>query len=354
MNGRALRLVTLMAAAALTAGCSDPEPPPAAVVQPVKVMAVGAADTTVKRDFPATVRATERAIIAFQVPGKLVALPVKEGQAVDKGALLAQLDDADYRANVAAAQAEVDQTEGNFKRAQELVDKNYVSQAEYDKIKAAYDVARTKLDKARKALDDTRLQAPFPGVVARIMVDNYQEVRAKEPVLSLQNNNALELVVNVPESLVLRRDQGASLRLGATFEAIPGKTFDLTVKEFATEADPDTQTFQYVLGLDQTSGHNLLPGMTATVHVAASSDTRAGRVIIPLSALVAGADGVKSVWVVGDDNQVRQRAVVTGELSGADSIAVLDGLGSGDRVVVAGTASLVTGMAVKPVEQIAF
>lgn len=354
MSGRTLALAGLFASFALVVGCSEPPAPPVAVVQPVKVMTIGQSDSTIKREFPATVRATERATIAFQVPGKLVALPVKEGQAVAAGELLARLDDADYQASFDAAQAQLTQTEGNFKRAEELIQKNYVSQAEFDKIKADFDIARSNLSKARKALNDTRLQAPFAGVVARTFVDNFQEVQAKEPVLSLQNNNALELVVNVPEALVLKRDDRAALEIKASFEAIPGKQFELAVKEFATEADPDTQTFRYVLSILDGEGNNLLPGMTATVHVAASSETRSGRVIIPLSALVAGDNGGKSVWLVSQDNTVGLKPVVIGELSGADSVAVREGLASGDKVVVAGTAALVSGLEVKPVETIEF
>lgn len=354
MKGICWRLMVLLSGVLLLVACSEEPERGAPVVQPVKVIVIGGPDATVKREFPATVRASERAQMAFQVPGKLVELPVKEGQSVSRGDLLARLDDADYQANLAAARAAVTQTEGNFRRAQELIEKNYVSQAEFDKIRADYDVARSNLAKAEKAVRDTRLEAPFDGVVARILVDNFQEVQAKSPVASLQNNAALELLVNVPESLILKRDENAAVDLYATFEAIPGQRFDLAIKEFATEADPATQTFQYVMSLQGTGDHNLLPGMTASVHVAATSARRGQRVLIPLSALVAGADGGKSVWRVANDNTVSRVPVSVGELSGDDSIAVLSGLETGDQVVVAGTSMLVDGMAVKPVSTIEF
>lgn len=354
MKGISLRLMVLAVVGIGMVGCGEEPTVLEPVAQPVKVLQIGSADATVLRSFPATVRATERAQIAFQVPGKLVSFLVREGEEVSQGQLLAQLDDADYQADLAAAQASVTQTEGNFRRAQELIEKNYVSQAEFDKIKADYDVALSNLARAQKAVNDTRLEAPFDGVVARTFVDNFQEVQAKETILSLQNNAALELVVNVPETLVLRRDEGALLEINASFEAIADTRFPLSIKEFATEADPATQTFQYVMSLEDTAGHNLLPGMTATVHVAATSERRSERVIIPLSALAAGADGGEAVWVVIADNQVTKAPVTLGELSGEDSIAVLSGLSPGDQVVIAGTASLVEGMVVNPVTQIEF
>lgn len=334
-------------------GCSEsPDEVVSNVVQPVKVSVIGSGESGVVREFPATVRATQRAAIAFQVSGKLVELPVQEGMQVEKGQLLAHIDDTDYRSSVSAAEAERSKTEGNYKRAKGLLADNYVSEAEFDTISAAYDVAKSNLEKAEKALRDTRLLAPFSGVVARTFVENFQEVQAKETVLSLQNNSALELVVNVPENMIVRRDHKMKIIVTGSFDAIPDKVFPLSVKEFATEADSSTQTFQYVLNLEDTSGHNLLPGMTATVRLETQGGLPAERVVLPLAALVAGEQAQKTVWTVSDDGSVHAQPVAVGELVGADKVSVLTGLAVGDRVVIAGMSAMREGLIVKPIEKV--
>lgn len=339
----------------LLAACS-PSPQEVApdVVQPVKVVTVGEGEALAKRNLPGTIRAAQRALLALQVPGKLVALPAYESQKVSKGDLLAQIDDTNYKSDLDATTARVKEAEGNFTRAEGLIEKGYVSRAEFDKIKATLDVARSDRDKAAKALQDTRLLAPFSGVVARVYVENFQEVQAKQQVLSLQNNEDLEVVLNIPESLVRKRDSKQELALSATLEGIPGESFELNIKEFSTEADPDTRTFQYVLGLKNASGHNILPGMTATVHATLLDQSGEGPLSLPLAALSENDAGQKQVWVVGENSQVNTKNVETGELIGDDSIIILSGLERGDKVVVAGISSLVPGKEVKPVSTISF
>ncbi|SFM13187.1 efflux RND transporter periplasmic adaptor subunit [Marinobacter zhejiangensis] len=344
-------------AATLISACGEPPQAPATtVVQPVKVMTVGGDDALLSREFPGTVRAAQRVTMAFQVPGRLVEFPVKEGQQVTQGEELGLLDDSDFRSNLDAALADLSRTEANFNRAKELIEKNYVSQAEYDTIEANYNIAVSNVSKARKALNDTRLVAPFDGVVARTFVQNFEEVQVKEPVLSLQNNDDLEVVVSVPESLVVRRAENAQALIEGTFEGIPGRTFPLTIKEFATVASEDTQTFEYVLSIEETAGYNLLPGMTATVKArqSTSDGESQGPVVIPMSALSSSLDNEPGVWLVDSDNRVSRQAVTTGEFVGGSNITVLSGLTPGDVVVIAGASRMSEGLEVNPIDKVEF
>lgn len=356
MNNK-LWMAACSCALAIIAGCSEPEQQEVAeVTQPVKVMTIGGASGELTREFPGTVRATQRVTMSFQVPGRLVEFPVREGQPVKEGDQLGRLDDSDYRSSLDAAQADLTRSEANFKRAQELIQQNYVSQADYDQIQANYNIAKSNAAKAQKAFDDTHLIAPFDGVVARTFVQNFQEVQAKEPVLSLQNTEELEVVVNVPESLVVRRGDEVDLTLTGTFQSIPGVTFPLKIKEFATEANPDTQTFDYVLSIEDAQGHNLLPGMTAVVRGERTSTAGSANfnIRIPLSALASTEDETASVWVLDESNRVSQHQIITGELTGSDTIEVRSGLAVGDRLAIAGVSTLREGMKVKPIDKVEF
>ncbi len=350
--------VPVLAAALSACGRGEPPPPPE-VARPVKVITLEAPSNTLERSFPGVVRAAERVELAFQVPGKLQELPAKQGNEVEKGELLAALDPRDYRSDLSAAQSNFIEAKSNYERGQELVKDGFISKVDFDRLKARFGTTRSELEKAKKALEDTRLIAPFAGRVARRYVENFQEVQAKEPVVSLQDVSVLEIVVNAPERLIARKQEVGSelLRITATFDTVPGQKFELTIKEFATEADPQTQTFEYVTVMPRPQGMNILPGMTGMVHAfrPGFGGPDLGALAIPAIAVVADNEGKPFVWVVDrETNTVQRRDVETGDLTGAADIKIVSGLEAGDTVAVAAVTQLREGMEIRPVTEIRF
>jgi len=351
------RVIPVVIAFALV-GCGKEEVKEVAeVIQPAKVMIVTGVSNEINRQLPGTVRASQRVNLAFQVPGKLKYFPLKEGQNVSEGEVLGRLDDRDYRSNLSAARAEKTKTKANFKRAEELLVKKFISQAEYDKLKAALDVAASDQEKAEKALDDAELKAPFTGTVAKRYVENFQDVQAKQAIISLQDNSQLEVVINVSESLVSRRkaNDGESLQMTARFEAFPNEEFELFVKEFSTEADSKTQTFEIVLGMKDVKGISLLPGMTAKVFAKKiSTIEESDTYLVPLHAVVADDDENAFVWVVNESsNSVTKKLIALGDLKGKDSIEAI-GLASGDVVVIGGVTKMREGKVIRPIEKVEY
>jgi RND family efflux transporter MFP subunit len=128
-----------------------------------------------------------------------------------------------------AARAELAKAQANFERGATLVEQKFISETEYDQLKAKRGVARARVSTARKALEDAALRAPFAGVVAKRYIENHTDVQAKQRILSLQNVAALEVVVDVPERLVAMRQRDRQGVLVAEFDSVPGKTFPLWV-----------------------------------------------------------------------------------------------------------------------------
>jgi RND family efflux transporter MFP subunit len=216
------------------------------------------------------------------------------------------------------------------------------------------EVARSRFAAAQKDLADTRLTAPFAGIVARQLADNFQNVQAKEPVVSLQNPDALEIVIHVPERVV--RGEPRRAAGFAVFDDLPEQRLPVTLKSFATEADPQTQTYEVVLGLTPPPDLRVLPGMgvevlpdtAASLTDGADAADGAAPVLVPIAAIAAAADGTPTVWVVDPESgTVSSREIETGALQGAD-VAVLSGLAPGERIVTAGVHSLREGMRVHP------
>ena len=335
------------------------------VVRPIKMMTVTSSTDAVQLKFPGMVRAAKKADLAFQrVQGRLSQLPVDEGQMVKEGQLIAQLDQKDFKNNLRDAQGQLAKAKAALESAQSEYDRILRIQKKdpgaasesmvvkrreaVDQSKAEIDSAQAAVDTARDELGYTTLRAPFGGVVSKRYVDNYQEVRAKEPIVSLDDVSSVEILVDVPELIVATFKEGGETQVVAEFAAAPGKQYPLMVKERAMRADPKTQTYQVVFRMPQPDDINVLPGMTATVTGGARMrEETKGVFIVPAIAVVADAAGKPNVWIVDKETlKVQRRAVKTGDLTGTDSIEIIDGLKSGETIAISGVSRLREGMKV--------
>ncbi|MDD1625313.1 MAG: efflux RND transporter periplasmic adaptor subunit, partial [Methylococcaceae bacterium] len=212
--------------------------------------------------------------------------------------------------------------------------------------------AEAALAAARDQLNYTRLRAPFTGVIARKYVDNYQEVTVKEPILSLQNMTDVEVLVDVPESMMVPIRK-AKPRVFADFAADPSRSFELKIKEVALLADNLTQTYQVVMVMPAPTGIRILPGMTATVSIEfGSMAADESTIIVPAIAVWADDAGHPMVWVVDTKTMaVHRRAVTTGDLTGVDSIKVTAGLNPDEVIAISGVSKLQEGQVVRKLEQ---
>jgi RND family efflux transporter MFP subunit len=324
------------------------------IIKPVKLTTVKERGVKVVRTFPGKVRAARRSVLSFKVSGPLVKLPVDEGQFVNKGDLIAQIDQRDFINAVNEARARYREAEQQFKRYKELYAKKQVSKADYDRYRAARDVAAAQLADARNALGDTTLKAPFDGVISKRYVENYYKVQAKEPIVNLQDISRIEILVDVPELFIAEIRDSGMIDLQASFESLPGKKFPLKIKEYSTQADPATQTYQVVLVMDRPEGANILPGMTAwvTATVRDVAGKMSSHIIIPAIAVMDAPGNKPCVWVYDEKaGVVHKREVKVGSLDGSSNIVITSGLKPGEMVVIAGVTKLEEGMKVRPWEK---
>ena len=348
----ARRLPTRIAVLALPLallGCGEepaPELPP--VVRPVKTLVVGG-EQKAELSFPGTTQASDRSILSFRVAGPLIELPVNEGDHVRRGALLARIDPVDFEITVAEARASYQKAAADYDRFKRLYEREAVPLADVELNRAMRDVAKARLEQAEVNLGYTRLTAPYSGWVGRKYVENYESVQAKEPILTVQNLDVIEIVVNVPESIMAQVGSQRDPDLAARFETAPGHEFPLTFKEATAEADPETQTYQVTLSMPQPEVISLLPGMTAEVilgaTVSAEEATADGMgFAIPALAVFADAAGQAQVWVVDTSSMtVQVRSVEIGEPAGSKDVWAVSGLEAGETIAVTAVQELVEG-----------
>jgi len=283
-------------------------------------------------------------------------------------------------AQVRAAEARLANARIEFERFGRMIQLKAIPRTDYDRAETAYRVAQedynaalqilqqssvarpedieaqaaqvrvleSRLGEANVDLKDSTLRAPFRGVIARRFVEQGQNLRAKEPVVQFQDVDEVDIVVDVPESVMIADIRAAEVaQVIATFSSAPGRQFPVRVKEMAQAADPVTQTFQVRVTMKSPPDLNVLPGMTATVTLTTHRrGSRDNRILVPISAVFKDDTGVQVAWVVGPDQTVSRRPVKLGEAAGGQ-IAVTEGLQPGDRIAVAGVTFLREKMKVK-------
>jgi RND family efflux transporter MFP subunit len=324
------------------------EPVPPRLVRTLHVTALG---SNTWHEFPGVVEAARKADLSFRVSGELKKISGKEGDLVEKGQLLAQLDDTDYRIQFDSRKAEFDKADNDFKRAGKLVEKGAISSADFDSLKAQRESAKAGLASAMQNLAYTKLKAPFPGRIAIRHVENYEEVQAKQIIVTLQDPSWIMIRIDVPESVMIRVRESSNPEVYAVFNQIPDQRFPLTFKEVSTQSDEQTKTFAVNFVMPAVEGFNILPGMSVTVHAKPEYPNAGGQKVIhvPAHAVLEDTQG-RFVYVVkstGDGmGEVEKRLVVVGELSTL-GLAVTSGLEVGDEVISAGMSKMVPGLVVR-------
>ncbi|MDV2079204.1 efflux RND transporter periplasmic adaptor subunit [Marinobacter xestospongiae] len=349
------RVVILLVVAALAA-CTASEPPPEAPVsRPVKLMTVGNDVPSRTLRFPGSVSAVKQSDMAFEVSGRIVEMPVTEGERVAAGTLLARLDARDYVAGRDRARAERNAARADFNRYDQAYKANAVTAQQLDQARRALEVAEAGYQQASKAMDETVLRAPFAGRIADKLVEDFANVQAKQPVLVLQSDDALEMRVSVPEVDWVREapvSSPATIELEGDLQVVlsslPDRPMPATITAFSGAADPVTRTFEVKVRFHPPAGVSASPGMTGHVAYTPPAESNGNALLVPADAVVTTPDNRPFVWVYEDSTgAVTRRLIDIGELSG-DRLHVLAGLEAGERIAVAGVHTLADGAAVRP------
>ncbi|NLX13029.1 MAG: efflux RND transporter periplasmic adaptor subunit [Phycisphaerales bacterium] len=331
-------------------------PVEASIIRPVKTVVIKDALVFSGRRYPGKVRAAEDVKLAFQVSGQLIELPIKRGQDVEKGALLARLDPRDFSHTLDAKKGVLANAKFNLDKVKELREVNAATPDELSSAQAALDVAEAEMKIAAKALKDTTLRAPFTGIVADISVENFENIRAEQPILSLQDISNVEIEINVPEERIFRSKGAAdNLRFSASFDYLPDRHFEVHIKEYVTQADPATQTYAIRFTMPRPEEPVILPGMTATIqeYLKDTGESKEALFSVPVEVVPVDDAGRYFVWKLAPGQgavwTVHKVEVKVGEMLG-DQIIILEGVESGDRIAAAGVHLLQDGQQVTLLE----
>lgn len=354
-------LVVLMATAMVACSRDDGEQTTAPVVRPAKIIEIKDPVKELMRVFPGVVVSAENTMLSFRVGGRLASLPVNRqvGARVGLGDVLATLDPVDYQNALNNAEASFQLAMTQFKRASELVKDGYVSETEFDRLRARYLSKEAERDQARTNLGYTELRAPFRGRISKVLVKNFESVRTDQLIAILEDADKIDIEIQVPTSVMAQISGEVKAAYRSTgqgqytydveFENSPGQHYPAIVSESETLPDPATLTYRTVVSMPLPEGVEVLAGLRAKVHLdlALLSDI-SPRIYIPLEAVFNPEDipveeGFGHVWLLDPTAMtISRRRVAIGPIS-EFGMTVSDGLKPGDSIIAAGVHMLTEG-----------
>ena len=345
-----MRALLLFATLFLLAGCQQENKPAATEqenIRPARIITVQSTGDEILHEFAARVEALQSVDLSFQVGGPLAELPVREGEIITKGSLVAALDPTDFQLAAKEAEVQLKLAAQDLNRKRKVLKENGIAKSQVEDARSNYDLQRVRLSKAREQLQDSKIHAPFEAYVAQRFFDRHVNVKPGDPIARLLDTTRLQVVFSAPEQLLARTNPENLIRAWAEFPFAPDEEFELNYYENRGEADSLAQTYEVSFTMANPEGWNILPGMTATAKLRLQG-SGTGRMLIPASAIVPAADNSLSVWVYDPDTQMVDKRLIETASPQSNGVPVARGLVSGEQIVVTGVSYLQTGMRVQP------
>lgn len=294
-----------------------------------------------------TATAVQGVTVSADLPGIVESLHFESGRPVRRGAVLVVLDAGQERAQLAAAEAELEVTRLHYERQAGLVDRGVTSRADYDRALAAFRQAEAQIDEIRATIERKTIRAPFSGTLGIRKVNVGEYLDPGDPIVPLQSLDPIYVDFAVPQQEVAVLASGAIVKVS---ESPDGEALVGRISAVDSVVDPATRNVAVQAVFDNPDGR-LRPGMFVEVRL--DAEVAAPVVALPASA-VAYAPYGDSVFVVeeltGPDGATysgaRQRFVRLGPARG-DLVAVVAGLEAGAEVVTSGAFKLRDGAAVR-------
>ena len=291
------------------------------------------------------VEAVKGSVIAPQVSGSITALPVKVGDRVKAGQLLARIDTrmanqqaASNQAQVAAAQAQLSAARKEYERKHRLYEKQYISQAALERAESDYKTAeaQTKAQLAQSGLSNVEtglhtINAPYAGVVAEVMTEVGGMAMPGQPLLSIYDPSGFRVTVNVPQSQLANLKAGASVKVLIPAAAESDRNTTSTQITVLPTADAISNMMTVRLALPQNL-ISLRPGMFARAMLPVSGAKGKSQIFVPAKSVIKRSELV-AVYVVDKQGRPQLRQVRLGRKQG-ENIEIFAGLRVGELVAV--------------------
>ncbi len=356
----AYAVLWMVTATLMIGGCSKEEKVQPEIIRPVRYEKVVMTQGERTRTFTGISKAAREAKLSFRVGGKVLAVNVKNGDRIDKGHLMASLDDSDamlqyeqLQVSLKKSRIQKDTAKSSRDRIKGLYENNNVSLSEYEQAKdkyasalSAYTADKRSLDLKKKELGYYHLYSPMKGIVADKSVEKNENIQAGQVVVILNAEKGIKVTVGMPETYIAHVKTGETVHIG--FASISNRTFTGTVSEVPYAVGSQSSTYPVTL-LIEGDTRAIRPGMPADVTFDFFSNESRGKLMAPSSAVGRDNNGTFVFLVKAATEgfaRVHKTNVTVGRLENK-GFEILDGLKEGDLVVTAGVSKLTDGLKVR-------
>lgn len=321
------------------AGDRPAGPAKAAAPTVVETARAIAQDVALDANAVGSLRANESVVLRPEAAGKIAAIHFRDGATVARGALLVSLDAAVQQAELDQAKANLGLAQTTQRRNQELFEKRFISRQALDAADAALKVQEASVALAQAKYEQTRIRAPFAGIVGIRKLSVGDFVKDGQDLINLEDISRLKVDFRLPDAYLGQLRRGQRLELAS--DALPGQRFQATLDAVDPLIEAGGRSLSCRGVLDNREGR-LRPGLFARVRL--ELGRRDGVLLIPEEAIVADAKAPFVFRVV--DGRALRTPVATGLRRDAQ-VEIVSGLAAGDVVVTAGQQKLRDGAAVR-------
>ena len=336
-------------ATVLMAGCTGrTETVKTERVIPVTMLSVGEQTTALERHYVGTAEASYAISLSFALTGTVEQVAVSEGQRVSKGQLLAVLSSGTVQNAYEVASSTLRQAQDAYNRLKSLHDKGSVTDLQFVEVETGLEKAQAMAAIARKNLDDTKLYAPFAGVIAKRSVEEGVNVLPGISLFKLVSIDEMDVTVPIPENEIgaIQAGQAATV----TVPALENRTYQGVVQKKGVEANPVSRTYNIQIRLKNPQ-LELMPGMVCKAFL--MQEDAEQQIVIPNKSVQIAPDGRRFVWLCEASASssewpgyiAKRRFITTGALTDY-GVTVVDGLSNGERLITEGYNKVSEGMKV--------
>lgn len=304
----------------------------------------------INNSFTGVVKSVQTSNLAFKTGGQLIKLNVEEGDKVTKGQFIAEVDPIDYKLKLEAAKAAYIKSKSQLDRFTRLIERDAISKQEFEGVQAAYANDKANYENAVSMVQETKIYAPFDGIIEKRFVENFQRVQPTEPIVSLINPNDVEMRFTLSESLFPLMS-AEEKQFFVRFEAYPNHKFKAKLTKFVNSSNGGG--FPVTVKIDDPefsiTKFNIKPGFSCTVYIEVQNQDYKNLVSVPVTAVASDMSTNQSyVWVYNPTtSEVTKTNVSVGGLYGSSDVIVKEGLKPDEMIVTAGVYSLQNGQKVK-------
>jgi len=282
----------------------------------------------------------QNVLIYPEMPGTLNRVYVKEGQKVNKGQVLATIDDGGLSSQLAQMKTQTELARTTFERQKRLWEQNIGSEIQFLQAKTQYESQTSAVKQMESQVGKSTIRAPFSGIIDDVIKDQGTVVSPGpgSEVFRIVNLSDMYVEVQVPEAHLANVTKGKDVEI---FLPVLGSTIQTKVRQTGNFINPGNRAFNIEIPVPNNEG-NIKPNLTAVAKI--NDYTNESAILIPQSVVSENATGEQYVYLTkqndSENELTAKRVIIKLGLTQGDYVEVVSGLSVGDNIVVEGARSV--------------